>query len=251
MTNKFENNKKEKTVAQTKEINLVDEDGVVLQTRSEHIFKIYAASEPHYIKNYQQCFESINDLKNRTEEILNELLIYTEYNKNTIYLNQQIKVDICNKLGTAYQTMTNALTELKKSQILLYIGTGLYIVNPYYFGKGEWRELKKIRDKIKISTSTKKVNGRTIQQYDFDYSELSNQFFDKDKLKTAKPKKPKNLQTDNSDKTDDLIKTGDLNKTDNTKLKNTAPSNSIETNNTPIAQPWYKKLSILSWCFKH
>lgn len=242
MTNKFENNKKEKTVAQTKEINLVDEDGVVLQTRTENIFKIYAASEPHYIKHYQQCFESINDLKNRTEEILNELLIYTEYNKNTIYLNQQIKVDICNQLGLAYPTMTNALTELKKSQILLYIDTGLYIVNPYYFGKGEWRELKKIRDKIKISTSTKKVNGRTIQQYNFDYSELSNQFFDKSKLKTAKPKKlnkPKNLQTN------------DLDKTDKTKFKNTADSNSIETDSTPIAQPWYKKLPILSWCFKH
>ena len=245
MTNKFESNTTQVTVGETKETTLVDENGVALKTRKEKISKLYKASEPHYIKKYQQCFDAENSLKKRTKEILNELLIYTDYRKNTIYLNQQIKVDICDKLGIAYQTMTNALTELKKSQILFYIDTGLYIVNPCYFGKGEWPELKKIRDKLKITISTKKVDGKNVEQYNFDYSELSNQFFDKSKLKTAKPKKSKNLQTDNSHKTDDL------NKTYNTKFKNTADLNSIETNNTLIVKPWYQKIPILSWCFKH
>lgn len=183
MTNKFEN-QSQKRVAQRNEVTTVDQDGVVLQTTTENIFKLYTASEPHYIKQYQQCFYPVNLLKKKTKEILQEILLYVTYNKNTIYLNQPIKVDICNKLGIAYQTMTNALTELKKSQILLYIDTGLYVVNPFYFGKGEWKELKKIRDRIKISLSVR--NNKEF--YDFDYSELKEQFSDKQKLKNAQPK---------------------------------------------------------------
>jgi hypothetical protein len=240
VTNKFENNKKEKTVAQKNEITQIDQDGVVIQTHTENIFKLYTASEPHYIKHYQQCFESINALKNRTEEILQEILLYTTYNKNTIYLNQQIKVDICNKLGLAYQTMTNALTELKQSQILLYVDTGLYIVNPYYFGKGEWKELRKIREKIKITVYSKDINGRKIEQYKFDYSELSDQFFDKDKLKKAKPKKTKSetASPTNSEIINDI------------KPEPVTPISS-EVANAVKVLPWYRKLPILSWCLRY
>lgn len=217
MTNKFENNNKKRTLAQVKEITQVDSEGVVQQMTIENTFQPRVASEPHYIKEYQQDFHPFNQLKKKTKEIFKEILIYTTYNKNTIYLNQQIKVDICNKLDIAYQTMTNALTELKKSELLFYINTGLYVVNPYYYAKGEWAETRKIRDKIKISESKKSMNGKVVEIFSFDYSEISEEYFDKSKLKKAKPK---------------------------TKNKNTAKPKT-ETTNKPYN--WRDKFSILRY----
>lgn len=235
MTNKFEN-QSQKRVAQRNEVTTVDQDGVVVQTTTENIFKLYTASEPHYIKQYQQCFYPVNLLKKKTKEILQEILLYVTYNKNTIYLNQPIKVDICNKLGIAYQTMTNALTELKKSQILLFIDTGLYVVNPFYFGKGEWKELKKIRDSIHVSVSIK----NNVETYSFDYSELSNQIYDKSKIKKAKPKKFSNNESKGENKKVSRVK-----EQNDTNLK--SPFKNIISKN--IVSKVIKKILISPWSF--
>jgi len=189
MTNKFETNKTQKTVAQTNVTTQANADGEITRTSTEQIFKLHFASEPRYIKQYQQDFDAFNALKKSSKEILHELLTYTTYNENRLYLNIEIKKAICKKLGLSYTTMTNALTELKQSQIILYLNTGSYVVNPYYYGVGEWPKLKDLRNKIEIKIQSKKVNDKTIEIYTFEYQQLKDQFIDKTKIEKAKPKK--------------------------------------------------------------
>ncbi len=162
MTNKFTEKKSNKTIAQLNKTQKINNNGEVEEEIIETISKIYSASEPSYIKAYQQDFLPVNSLKKCTKEILQEILVYTKFNENTIVLNQSIKVNICHKLGIAYQTLANALTELKKHQLLLYISTGQYIVNPFYFSKGEWKEIKKIRDKIKVTERISFNNDKKV-----------------------------------------------------------------------------------------
>lgn len=188
MTNKFKNYESQKTLAQTNVVTQADANGEIINTTTEHVFKIHSASEPHYIKQYQQDFDAFNALKKSSKEVLQELLTYTTYNENMLYLNIAIKKTVCKKLGIAYQTITNALSELKKSQILLYLDTGLYIVNPYYYGLGEWSKLRKLRNNIKVKVESRIVNSKSIEIYTFDYQQLKDGFIDKTKLESAKPK---------------------------------------------------------------
>ncbi len=224
MTNIFENNKTQKTVAQTNEVIKVDENGEITNSTTEKITKLYSASESSYVKSYRVNKKAVNALKKKTREVLEELLDHTTYNENAIYLNKAIKVEVCNELGITYPTLNNALTELKMSQILLYIDTGLYIVNPYYFGLGEWAKLNKIRKKIIIRSKTKKVNNKQVVKYNFDYSEIQEQYLNKIILQNGKPKKKKEPITKNSNnKTNLKTKLGNFMKIFKTKNSNIQP----------------------------
>jgi len=224
MTNIFENNKTQKTVAQTNEIIKVDDNGEITNRTTETITKFYSASESSYVKSYRVNKKAVNALKKKTREILEELLDHTTYNENAIYLNKGIKVEVCNELGITYPTLNNALTELKMSQILLYIDTGLYIVNPYYFGLGEWAKLNKIRKKIIIRSETKKVNNKRVVKYNFDYSGIQEQYLNKIILQNGKPKKKKDPITKNSNNKVNLkTKLGNFMKIFKTKNSNIQP----------------------------
>lgn len=59
----------------------------------------------------------------------------------------------------------NSLSVLSKNYFLFNIDTGFYLLNPYYFGKGDWSSMKNIREKVTLKALD---NGKTSFEIDPD-----------------------------------------------------------------------------------
>jgi predicted transcriptional regulator of viral defense system len=57
-----------------------------------------------------------------------------------------VKRLMCQKHGIGSpQTIANALSKMTKEGILLRIETGVYMLNPFLIGKGDWKDIQKLR----------------------------------------------------------------------------------------------------------
>jgi len=118
--------------------------GKAIESTEQRERTVKIEQEPNFIKLYLQDICKLNDIPKTGSKLLNELLKYTSYN-NKILLPSAIKKEIAKKLDTTVGTLDNALSKLTKKEILRREGTGVYILNPFFFGKGKWKDIKKIR----------------------------------------------------------------------------------------------------------
>ena len=112
--------------------------------------------EPNFIKVYIADLCKLNNIPKSGNNTLNELLKLTDY-QNEIVLNSHIKGRICEKLGVAIGSLDNTITRLIKGEILERIGRGTFRLNPNLFGRGEWRDIKKLRIEWEYSASGREV----------------------------------------------------------------------------------------------
>jgi hypothetical protein len=66
--------------------------------------------------------------------------------------------------------------ELVKQQLIARIGKGTYLLNPFYMGKGNWSENRKIRDNITYNIEYVDETNETspIKTIIFDFSAVPN-----------------------------------------------------------------------------
>lgn len=143
----------------------IDENGKVKQKTVKEVFKAIKASEPAYVKQYLQDPDLIYSIPKGASRVLTALFQLVDFNDNFINLNASIKRKICKKLGIKIESLDNSLSVLSKNYFLLRIDTGFYLLNPYYFGKGDWNSMKNIREKITLKTLD---NGKTSFEIDLD-----------------------------------------------------------------------------------
>lgn len=92
------------------------------------------------------------------------------------------------------------------------------------FRRTDTAKLNKIRKKIIIRSKTKKVKNKQVVNFNFDYSEIQEQYLNKIILQNGKPKKKKALVTKNSNNKVNLkTKLGDFMKIFKTKTSNIQP----------------------------
>lgn len=120
--------------------------------------------EPPYIKLYLQDILYLNDVPKSLTNVLYALLSYVTYadqeNGMCIPLNGFIKSQIREKCGMDNpRTLNNALSKLVKGNILKRIGTGTYQLNPYFFGRGDWKDIANIR----ATWNYDAISGRSFQ----------------------------------------------------------------------------------------
>lgn len=158
--------------------NLIeDSDNYGKQYPSETYRTYRYPSEVPYIKLYLGEFlQNLNGLPTSCTEVLYQLLNYAKYANDsepmTIYVNSKIKQEIIQHTNiTSIQTIDNALTVLVKNQILFRIYRGTYRLNPYIFGKGDWRDIYELR---LIYTFTEKGKFVERETRRLDDSEVSN-----------------------------------------------------------------------------
>lgn len=112
---------------------------------TKHKKSVRLEKEPGYIKLYINDLCKLNDIPNTGNNIINELLSLVNYD-NEIALSSGIKNRICETLDIKRGTLDNNLTKLVNQwQLLKKIDTGLYMLNPNIFGKGNWQEVKALR----------------------------------------------------------------------------------------------------------
>lgn len=141
---------------------LVDEKGNVKETREN--MKLSWGAEPPYIKLYLQDVLYLSDMPKSHENILFELLKRATYAGDkygmTVTLSSGMKQIIAEELKIKnVRSINNALSELVKGNVLFRIATGVYQFNPYFFGKGEWQDIARLRLEINYD----EIKGRTFK----------------------------------------------------------------------------------------
>lgn len=142
-------------------------DGEVVESKT--VYK--DATEPAYVKLYLDCVMTIKGLRKGSSPILIEFLKHMSYadaNSNNggqiIYVNMQMKRTIGETLGISVETVNKALFSFVKSNIFYRIGVGTYQVNPNIIGKGEWKDIKKIKNIFaKIDFKNKEIIAEVVE----------------------------------------------------------------------------------------
>lgn len=117
------------------------------EVKSSTVVRRFKGDEPNYIKVYLGDIAYLHGLPVPTRDLLDELLKYITYGTQEIVLNAVAKKRIAEVTGMAMQTLNNKLQELLKVGILDRVGIGTFVLNPYLFGKGDWKTINELRNK--------------------------------------------------------------------------------------------------------
>lgn len=133
--------------------------------------QIKKSVEPNYIKLYLTTLLAFKDLPKTLNPILLEFLNHMSYANNNdkdggqkIYTNASMKKDIADKLGMKVNTLDKALGTFVSSGLFKRVGTGTYQVNPFMFGKGEWKDISAIRAIFDFNTGEVDANIKTYDE---------------------------------------------------------------------------------------
>ncbi|MCF6438047.1 replication/maintenance protein RepL [Pseudoalteromonas luteoviolacea] len=185
MKNIFTPEKKQQSLARTTSKSVQDKSGNIIESQTVDEYKSYKDSEPSFVKEYLQDQTKLDNLKKGTVKIFKRLFPLVVFNDNLIILNASIKKDLCLTLGIQLSTLNNALNELKKSQLLIHIDTGVYMLNVFYYAKGHWSEIKKIRSQISCNVIHSDPNDESspVKNIEFNFDKL---IINKDKYNSVK-----------------------------------------------------------------
>lgn len=161
---------KVKKINQLVEKSVVDgETGEILSKEINTAYTI--PKEPDYIKLYIRDILYLQDMPENLTPFLMSLVKRMTYASsdwgNCVVLNAALRKVIQKECGyKARQTVYNNTRKLIQGGILKEIVKDVYQLNPYIFGRGEWKDIEKIRAEVSYS----KVEGRTFKA-NFEYEE--------------------------------------------------------------------------------
>lgn len=121
----------------------------------------FVEREPDYVKLYISDIFRLTDVPKSSNDIMLAMLRRMTYN-NDIALFAPVKREIAKELGLKEVTISKAIELFVKKSIILRKDRGLYIINPYFFGRGKWEDIKKVRLQIEYSKG-----GRMILKTEF------------------------------------------------------------------------------------
>ena len=110
-------------------------------------FKTYEEVEPPYIKLYIDSVDYLHGLPTTANDLLQELLNYVTYGTQMIILNAAVKKRIAANTSMSVRTVDNKLQALVKAGIISRVAVGTFVLNPYLFGKGDWKAINELRNK--------------------------------------------------------------------------------------------------------
>lgn len=134
--------------------------------------------EPDFVKLYLDHVLVHHELSVKLSPILKEVCSRANYANDEkggmmLFLNSYLKTQMCNKLGySSVKMLEKALKTLVDSKILVRVGRGTYLLNPHFFGKGHWQDIKKIRAQVNFNT------GEFIPNLQFDVRDASGNIID-------------------------------------------------------------------------
>jgi hypothetical protein len=120
----------------------IDAHGEMSST--ERIIEQVYPSEPNFIKFYVDRLEDLFKISNTAKNVLMSLLKLTNYDNIVDLPNGKRKL-IMETVDISYAQLDNGLRELIKNNVISKQATGVYIINPNYFGKGAWRNVYEVR----------------------------------------------------------------------------------------------------------
>lgn len=174
----MKNTKKVNQILQSEKVDY--KTGEVTEIQTDVSFTV--DREPDYIKLYLKDVLYLKDIPQSLSSFLMALVKRVTYASedwgNCVVLNSSIREAVrkeCNY--KSMQSVYNNTRKLIKGEILEEVAKDIYRLNPYLFGRGDWREIEKIRAEVSYS----KIEGRSFKM-NFDHREAE----EHEKLEFAK-----------------------------------------------------------------
>lgn len=177
-------------VEQTSSNTVRDEEGNVIHHEEDVVFTSVKNSQPHYFQTYFDGSDALNCLTKQENNVIRKFVCLADFESSIIYLNASLKKQIVENLGIVLKTLDNIIQSLKAKQVLFHLDEGVFLLNPFYFGKGAWEDQLQLRKAIKV---TKKRD----EPYKFNYSAL---------IKAYKDLTKSSAENSNKEKTKDRSK---------------------------------------------
>ncbi len=152
-TNKMENllkenfKNEEKITYKEKKETIDYETGEIKEEVEYTTIKI--PKEDNYIKLYIKYITYMHNLPKGLHPIIYELIKYVNYD-NKIIINKDVKETIAKRLKIKENTIKQHIYNLSKENILIRVAQATYILNPYIFGKGNWKDIYELRKNLEI-----------------------------------------------------------------------------------------------------
>lgn len=161
-------NQKKKVFKEVTTSSVNTETGEVNQV--VNVKESFVSREPDYIKLYIEDLTKLNDLPKSTNDLLYSLLKRMNYD-NEIILVVHNKKRIAKELNLKLNTIDQNLMKLTDKGILSRVATGVYIANPYIFGRGKWEDIRELRMKITYTSKGRAIIGEVDRQTNFEFPE--------------------------------------------------------------------------------
>jgi len=136
-------------------------------TETKNLKERVVSREPDYIKLYIADLIKLNDLPKSTNDILYNILKRMNYD-NEIVLVYHNKTKIAKELNIKLNTIDQNLMKLTNKGILTRVGRGVYVANPYIFGRGKWEDIRELRMKVAYNKEGRFITGEVDRQLEFD-----------------------------------------------------------------------------------
>ena len=163
-------NDRERVVSTMSETIISEDTGEIKKELQTHSYKMKV--EPNFIKMYLGDLVLLVDLPKGISSVLYQIIKYMGYN-NIVVLNKGIKSRIAKELNSTVGTVSQAITPLVQKEILIREDRGVYLLNPYLFGKGKWEDIRKIRLYVDYTPQYKKIQTNIIKDYELNTSETN------------------------------------------------------------------------------
>ena len=131
------------------------ETGKVNRREEKKVVRI--PQEEDYIKVYIKHINYIANIGNKYNSLIYQLMSYMNY-RNDIVLVAAIKKEIAKELGLTLNTINRYITQLVEKDILIRKDIGMYILNPYFYGKGKYKDILELREELEINIKYDKNN---------------------------------------------------------------------------------------------
>jgi hypothetical protein len=130
----------------------------------ENINVIKLPKEEDYIKVYIKHINYLNNLPTGTDTIIYSLIKRVNYD-NEIYINNHLKKKISEETGLKLNTVNMYISKLVEKDVLIRIDRGVYILNPIFYGKGKWKDILNLREKLEIQVIYEEGEYRIIHKF--------------------------------------------------------------------------------------
>lgn len=142
-------------------------------TQSEETHTLNIPSEPEFIKVYLNDILYLSDLPRGLNRILYSFLKRMNYG-NELVINASLKRVISKEVNLSVSSINNAITGFVKGEILQRKDIGMYLVNPHLFGKGQWKDIARLRLNVTYDINGKTFAGQVEKVNDYNASNQSN-----------------------------------------------------------------------------
>lgn len=132
--------------------------------REERQYTYSLPQEPNFIKVYLDNILYLKDIPKKNSGVLFELMKVAHYADHPgggmmIFTNAAMLRMIATTLQVTEKSVRNAISDLTKGQALIRKERGTYLLNPYLFGKGDWKDIAKIRLTVDFSPNGKSLSA--------------------------------------------------------------------------------------------